>query len=340
MQDAAKADTVSDTTFPIIDCHHHLLANIPPVLAKIMHRDQFTIDDYIKFLGEGSDVVATVAVKARCMYRVDGPESLRPVGETDFLNAQATLAAGGSYGGCRVAAGIVSFADLRLGDSVAEVLEAHRAAAPQRFKGVRQGAVWDADPLIVPLEFNVGPNLYADDRFRAGFRRLAPLGLSFDAFIIEPQLSDVIDLARSFPDTQIILNHLGHPIGVRSYAGTLDERYPIWKRNMSLLASSPNVVTKMGGLGSFLSGSPTYRSDPPASIEVLAAEWRPYVEAAIELFGPGRCMFESNTPTDGSGSFGSVTAAYRSLLSSYTQDEKRSVFAQTADRVYGLGLAI
>ena len=272
------------------------------------------------------------------MYREDGPDHLRAVGETEFLNGQAAMAASGLYGEPRVAAGIVGYVDLAQGDRSRELLEAHLTAAPYRFKGVRQEAVWDADKAVLGGLFEIEPHLYAADSFRNGFRHLASLNLSFDAFVLEPQLADVVDLARSFPDTQIVLDHLGNPVGNGPYAGKAAQRFPEWNSNMREIARYENVVVKVGGLGSFLSGSPLYRSNPVATVGQLVEEWRPYALGALELFGAQRCMFESNVPTDGSGSFETVCSAYKTIFASCSIDERRDIFARTAARIYRLDI--
>lgn len=321
---------------PVVDTHHHLVDRVDEQIAHHLNLSRFLIDEYVNFLGTGHNVVASVAVEARSMYRAYGPSELRFVGETEFLNGQAAMAASGLYGPCLMAAGIVGYADLRIGDSVRDILEAHLAAAPRRFKGIRQSALWDADPTILGDMFDGGDMLYRQPSFRNGFRHLAPLGLSFDAFVLAPQLPDVISLAQAFPETQIILNHVGQPLGIGSHAGKLPKEFPQWRRDMTVLASYPNVAVKLGGLGSFLMGSSTFRSDPPASSARLAAEWSPYVGVTIELFGADRCMFESNVPTDGSGSFNRVCNAYKRMTRGCSEEERRAIFAGTAVRVYRL----
>ncbi len=325
-----------DPGLPVIDSHHHLFDRASDGLYRHVRRRRFLLDEYLEFLGDGHNVVASVLLQARSMYRADGPEEMKPIGETEFFNGQAAMAASGLYGRCLVGAGIVGFADLRLGDDVHRVLEGQMAAAPGRFKGVRQEALWDVDPTVLSDRFTAGPRMYFRDDFRRGLAQLAPLGLSFDAFVLGPQLADVVDLVLSFPETQFVLNHLGNPVGIGVRKGRLEEEYPHWRRDMAEIARCPNVVVKLGGLGSFLSGSPTYRSDPPADSATLAVEWKPYAESAVELFGADRCMFESNVPTDGSGSFTTVCNAYKRIVAGCSEHERRQIFAGTAARIYKL----
>lgn len=328
-------ETILDASLPVIDSHHHLFDRAGDFLVTVTGYRRFLVDEYVDLLGK-ANVVATVAVEAQAMYRLAGPAQLRSVGETEFLNGQAAMAASGLYGPTRVAAGIVGKADLRLGAHVVEVLEAHCAAAPQRFKGIRQEAMWDADPAVLGGMHDNPQHLYLDDAFRRGFAQLAPLGLSFDAFVLAPQLGDVVDLARTFPETRIVLNHLGQPVGVGAHAGRPEAEYAQWRAHMAQLAACPNVFAKAGGLGAFLFGSPYWRAQPPATSEQLAAEWRPYAEEAVTLFGADRVMFESNLPTDGAGTFTAVCNAYLRITSSCSDAERRDIFAGTASRVYQL----
>ena len=110
------------------------------------------------------------------------------------------------------------------------------------------------------------------------------------------QLGEVTDLARTFPHTTIILNHVGGIVGIGDYAGRRDEIFAAWKQSLSEVAACPNVLVKLGGLcmdycGFNWQGNPL----PPTSAELAEAQ-RPYFDAAIEMFGPDRCMFESNFP--------------------------------------------
>jgi predicted TIM-barrel fold metal-dependent hydrolase len=290
-------------------------------------------------LDSGHDVCATVYVEAASMYRADGPSWLRPVGETEFANGVAAMSASGLYGTRRACAGIVSHADLRLGEHIQDVLEAHIRAGGDRFRGIRQGAAWDADPSILGAIGRIGPGLYADRSFRSGFRRLAPLGVSFDAWLLQPQIPDLVDLARAFPDTQIILDHVGARLGVGVYSGRRVELFPVWKRSIQALSQCANVAVKLGGLGMPLLGLASYRSNTPATSEQLAVDWKPYVETCIEAFGPNRCMFESNFPVDrGTCSYTVLWNAFKLIAKSYSEDEKTALFSGTAQRVYRLSL--
>jgi L-fuconolactonase len=334
-------ETALDPALPIVDTHHHLYDRLAERFASLAGgRRRYLIDEFLQDIGAGHNVVGTVFVDADAMYRADGPEEYRVVGETEFANGQAAMSASGLYGPTRVAAGIVSTTDLRLGDRVKGVLEAHIAAGGARFRGIRQTGAWDGDAAIFGGMFKNGAHLYGDADFRRGFKHLAPLGLSFDAFVLSTQLTDVADLAAAFSDTRIVLDHAGGPIGIGPYRGRLPEMFPQWKRDLEAIARRGNVVVKLGGLGSFINGFPSYGAQPPASSEALASDWRPYVETCIEAFGADRCMFESNYPVDaGAGSFGTIVNAYKRLTAACSMDERRAIFSETAIHVYRLAIA-
>ena len=334
------AEAPLEPDLPIIDSHHHLFDHAQDHSIGSAARNRFLIDEYCEFIDDGHNVIASVFCQTtvKTMQRAYGPKELRPVGEVEFANGQAAMAAGGAYGPCLVAAAIVGFADLSLGDAVRPVLEASIEAAPHRYRGIRDHRLWDEDPTVLGARYNTKPHDYLDDGFRAGFKHLGQLGLTFDAFVLAPQLADVVDLAGRFPDTQIVLNHFGGPVGVGRHKGRMAEEFPAWRAHMEEISRYGNVVVKLGGLGTFLSGSPSYNADPPASSEQLAEEFRPYTETTVELFGADRCMFESNLPTDRTGPFGNVCNAYKRLTAGCSREEREMIFAGTAKRVYRIDL--
>lgn len=321
---------------PVIDSAHHLVDRVSDAIAPVLGLRRFLLDDYLQYLGTDHNVIASVAAEGRNMYRATGPMAFRSVGETEFLNGQAAMAASGLYGPCLVAAGIVASVDCRLGDAVPDLLERQIAVAPHRVKGFRQSALWDADPSILGDIFDCGESLYRQDAFLRGFEHVARTGRCFDAFVLAPKLGDISFLARRFPDTQIVLNHIGQPVGVGAHAGRLIEEFSQWRRDMADIAACGNVAVKLGGLGSYLFGSPLFRASPPATSDALAREWSPYVEIAVELFGAERCMFESNRPTDDVGAFSTLCNAYKRMTARCSDDERRQIFAGTAARIYQL----
>ena len=317
------SETALEPELPICDPHHHLWERPP--------RD-YLLDELLGDLRSGHKVVSTVAVECRYAYRKDGPEELRPVGETEFLEGVARRVAAGGAIKTRVAAAIVGHANLTLGDKVAAVLEAHRAASPSRFRGIRHSTIWDASSA---LRSDAPEGLLADSNFRRGFACLGKFALSFDAWLYHPQLPELAALAQAFPQVTIILNHIAAPLGVGPYAGKRDEVFQIWSRGIAALASCPNVVVKLGGVGSLRSGYDWHeRAVKPSSAE-LAAALAPYFEWCIEKLGPGRCMFESNFPVEKlSTSYVNLWNSFKRITEKYSASERAALFHDTAARAY------
>ncbi len=257
-----------DPVLPIVDPHHHLIDR--PESGK------YLMPDLLEDIGSGHNIVATVYLEWLSMYRADGPEEMRPVGEIEFANGVAAMSASGGYGKPRLCAGIVGHADLMLGARVAEVLEAMIAVGGGRFRGIRYIASSDPDQAQWGAAFVRPQGLLLDKRVREGFAQLAPLGLSFDAWAFHPQLGDVVDLARAFPATPIVMNHVGGPIGLGRYKGKRDEVFADWSARIRELAACPNVHVKLGGLGMHMFGFDVHEGELPPSSEQLAAAWRPY----------------------------------------------------------------
>src|SRR5208282_5558690 len=218
------SEPVLEPDLPIIDPHHHLWDH---------PTSRYLLDEILADTGTGHKVLATVFVECASMYRADGPEAMRPVGETEFVNGIAARSASGQYGETRIAAGIVSFADLALGAAVEEVLQAHIAAAPARFRGIRHAAGYDEHPDVRNSHTNPPKDLYQSKSFREGFAKLKKLNLSFDAWQYHPQMPAVIDLARAFPDTTIVLDHFGGPLGIGPYEGRRAEIFGQWKKDIA-----------------------------------------------------------------------------------------------------------
>ena len=324
----AAPEPILEPELPIIDTHHHLW-------DQRGHR--YFLPDYLADVATGHNLVASVFMECHSMYRATGPEEMRPVGETEFVAGQAAMSDSGGYGPARVAAGIVGFADLTLGDRVEPVLEAHLRAAGGRFRGVRHSAAWDASDVIGNIGASEGPHIYRRADFRAGLERLTKLGLSLDAWVFHPQLADVVDLARACPDARIVLGHGGGPLGYGPYAGKRDEVFGSWKAQLTELARSENVHLKIGGMMMRLAAF-DYRTAPrPASSTELAGLWRPYIETGIELFGPSRCLVESNFPVDKMGiGWAAYWNALKRITAGASPAEKQAMFSGTARRVYRL----
>ncbi|HWF00347.1 MAG TPA: amidohydrolase family protein [Caulobacteraceae bacterium] len=351
MSDPAQPrEAILEPELPIVDPHHHLwdrraaMAAVegPPrhgFEALLRLSPRYFLDELLADMQSGHNVIATVFVECGAFYRAEGPPRMRPVGETEFVNGVAAMGASGLYGNVRPCAGIVGHADLTLGESVEDVLEAHVAAGGGRFRGIRQSASADADPAVLGPLGRRAPGLYNDNQFRRGFARLKHLNLSFDAWLLEPQLPELVSLGRAFQGTTIILDHVGTPLGIGGYAGRRDERFGAWREQIRLLAELPHVFVKLGGLAMPFAGFSSFMSDPPASSEQLAAEWKPYIETCIEAFGAHRCMFESNFPVDlGSCTYEVLWNAFKRLAADASDGEKADLFHGTAARAYRLDL--
>ncbi|MFZ0889122.1 MAG: amidohydrolase family protein [Candidatus Binataceae bacterium] len=315
---------------PIIDPHHHLWDH---------PGSRYLLDEILRDTGSGHRVLASVFVECLSMYRADGPKPLRPIGETEFVNGIAAQSASGQYGETRIAAGIVGFADLSLGAAVEPVLEAHIAAAPARFRGIRHAAGFDAHPEVRNSHTNPPADLYQSARFREGFARLSGLSLSFDAWQYHPQMPAVIELARAFPDTTIVLDHFGGPLGIGPYQWRRAEIFNEWKSDIAELARCPNVVAKLGGINMAINGFGWHKRPLPPSSGELVAATRDYYLHTIDQFGPARCMFESNFPVDRiSCSYVVLWNAFKKIAAGFTEEEKACLFRRTAANVYRLTL--
>ncbi|MGD9885287.1 amidohydrolase family protein [Reyranella sp.] len=251
------------------------------------------------------------------------------------MNGIAAQSASGQYGKTRVCEAIIGWADLMLGARVREVLEAEIAAGGGRFRGVRYGTSWDASIVGKHVSRPIPQHRLLDPKFREGFAELGKLGLTFDSWHFHPQLPDLVDLARAFPETTIIVDHVGGVLGVGPYAGKSAEIMPVWRKSIGELASCPNVVIKLGGLGMISFGFGFHERDMPPGSQELADTWRPYVEPCIEAFGPARCMFESNFPPDKqSCGYTELWNAFKRITSGASADDKRALYSGTAARVY------
>jgi L-fuconolactonase len=328
---AKVSEAALEPELPIIDPHHHLWDH---------PGSRYMLDEIVRDTATGHRVIATVFVECFSMYRADGSEPMRPVGETEFVNGIAAQSASGQYGETRVAAGIVSFADLALGAAVEEVLQAHIAAAPARFRGIRHAGGFDASPEIRNSHTNPPADLYESKRFREGFAKLRGLNLTFEAWQYHPQMAMVTSLAKAFPDTTIVLDHFGGPLGIGPYEGRRPEIFDQWKKSITELARCPNVVAKLGGINMPVNGFGWHRRPSPPTSDELVSATREYYLHTIDRFGPRRCMFESNFPVDrGSCSYVVLWNAFKKIAAGFTKDEKAQMFHRTASEVYRLNVS-
>jgi L-fuconolactonase len=280
----------------------------------------------------GHNICSTVFIEVNAFYRPDGPKAMQPVGEVEHVERLADEAASGKHGSTKIAASIVGRADLKLGDGVAPVLEALQAASPGRFRGIRHSAGWDASPELVQRDIQ---GVMSMPQYRAGARVLAKMGLTLDNSLYHPQLHELADLARAVPELTIVLNHIGGLVRVGSYANRDDTVLAEWRRGMAAVATCPNVVLKLGGVGQKRFGFDWHTRAKPIGSEELADTLAPLIHYCIDQFGPGRCMFESNFPVDKvSYSYTVIFNAFKRLSKGYSASERAALFHDTAARVY------
>lgn len=321
--------TILEPELRIIDSQHHL---------RDRRDSHYMFDDYVQDVQRGHNIVASVYVESMSMIRVDGPELLRPIGEIEFANGVAAVSATGKYGPCRIAAAIVGYADLRFGEAIAELLDRALAAAPDRLRGFRQCTLEHPDPAVwryVPHPPAAG--IMSHPQFRDGFRQLAARDLIFDAAVFHHQLPEITRLADDFPNTTIVLNHIGQVAGTALKNSDPTQAFAEWRKNIAELARRPNVMCKVGGMGQPYFGFGFELQDRLPTYLELASAWRPWTEAVIEIFGVQRCMMESNFPADRrSCDYVTLWNALKHLVVQASKSEKNALFHDNAARVYGI----
>jgi L-fuconolactonase len=323
---ASGTEAALEPGMPIIDAHHHFY-----------DRPGWTylLDEYLHDAQSGHNITASVFMQGLTHYRQSGPEEMRPVGETEYVTGATAPT---QTDRPQVAKGIVGYADLRRGAAVRDVLEAHVQAGQGRFRGVRHLVTWDADPTLVNPVSAAPRGLLLDRDYRAGVAQLGRLGLSYDAWLFFPQLPELFDLAKAYPDTPIIINHCGGVVRIASYEDKRKEVFDTWSRSMRELAQLPNVYVKVGGLGMRINGFGFEKGERPPSSEQLAEAWKPWMHTCIETFGAGRCMFESNFPVDkGSYPYSNGWNAFKHLTAQASPGERQALFSGTVSKVYRLG---
>lgn len=323
---AKRVEEAVDPDRAIIDPHHHLWD----------HRGgTYLATDLLADTTGSHNVVATVFVECRSKYDRDAPEALQPVGETRFVAGQAAEAA--ASGKTRIA-GIVSHADMMLADTVEEVLAAHDGAGNGLFRGIRHATSHDPDGAIPTGHNSPTPSMMETPEFKAGVATLGRMGFSFDAWLFHPQLAELIALAREVPETSIILDHLGGPLGIGVHADDREGAMATWRASMAEVAGCGNVTLKVGGIGmdNFYGLDWVGLATPPDSDAVVVA-WQDRVHFCIDTFGPDRCMFESNFPVDRQTlTYPVLWNALQKMAARYDDEEQDQMFSGTARRVYRL----
>jgi len=317
-------EEILEPELPIIDPHHHMWSRPGSV---------YLFPELMADLTSGHNIRATVFEECGSMYRADGPKELRSVGETEFVSGVAAMSASGGYGPAHACAAMVGNVDLNLGAAVEKILAMHVSVSGGRFRAIRFSTAWDADERVhktVPR-----PAMLAEPQVRQAFKYLAKFALTFDAWVYHPQLGEVLDLARSFPMTPIVLNHFGSPILGGPNAHRQAEVFAEWRTTMSALAAQHNVYVKLGALPVRRPASSA--KDQPLSSEDIANAWRPFFEVCVEKFGAARCMFESNFPVQKRFcSYAVFWNACKRLASGASPSEKAALFAGAAARAYKL----
>ena len=326
---AQRHEDALEPDLPIVDPHHHLWDD---------ERGRYLLEEFLAEM-TGHNIIATVYAQYKAMYRADGPPEMKPIGEVEFVNGLAAVSASGKFGPVRVAEGIIAYADLTRGDDSKPVLEALVAAGNGRLRGIRHGATWDDGAASYGRVF-AQRHMLRDPGFQRGYAHLAALGLTFDAWLFYSQLDDLVELLSLFPETNVVLDHVGGILGTSPHLDR-QEVFRVWRKHLDRLAQFPNLSVKVGGLGMLYSGWDFHlRDQPPTSLE-LAAAWRPYVESCIEKFGVERCMFESNFPMDKqSCSYSSLWNTFKRITENYSAAEKAALFHDNAVRAYRLPRAL
>jgi L-fuconolactonase len=327
---AAAQEAPLEPDLPIIDAHHHLWTDMG---WRTDYPVTYLPADFIA-AAAGHRVVASVFLECRMGYREDGPEAMRPVGETEFA---AAVAEGQASAPMKMCAGIVGYADLGLGARAGEVLDAHLEAGRGRFRGVRARVTWADDPAFTAGLISGPPHMLLEPRRGDGARELIKRGLSLDVWMYQTQLADLATFAQEHPD--LVLNHIGAFLAVGGFAERREETFAQWKAGLAEVAKRPNVVLKVGGFGMKIV-SPQLVAHGSATSDQMVEAWRPLFETCVETFGPDRCMLESNFPVDGlSGGYRQFWNAFKRLTQGYSADERTALFSGVAARTYRLEIA-
>ena len=323
---ARLREDIIDPALPIVDAHHHLWER---------PSGRYLLDELRADLTAGHNVRATVFIQCGFAYRADGPEELRPVGETEYV---AAVAARAEALGSRACAGIVGYCDFRLGEPIDAVLEAHVAAGGGRFKGIRQSAGWDA-AVIMTTSSPAPQHLLMDPAFRVGLGAAGPVRAVVRMLAVSSAVAGTdrsgagvsrsADPRQSLRRTDLRRARIASNRTRRSLPGSGTSGR--WRR-------ARNVHLKLGGQAMTIRGFAFHEEVLPPSSGELAAAWRPFMETCIEAFGAERCMFESNFPVDkGMCSYPVVWNAFKRLAAGCSDAERAALFHGTAARFYRLG---
>ncbi|MGI9345971.1 MAG: amidohydrolase family protein [Gammaproteobacteria bacterium] len=321
----ALKEDILDPDLEICDPHHHLW-HYP--------QNRYGAEEILADLTDGHQVTSTVFIECLSKYKADGPEHLKPVGETEFVVSEAKRAAVLNPD-INMSAAIVGFVDLTLETAlVEEALEGHIEASEGRYRGVRHAVAYD--PHLGPSHTHPAAGLMLTDSYINGCKILQRRGLVMDAWQYHPQLSELKQLAMRVSDLPIILDHLGGVIGIENWVGRHDEIFPEWQKQIRELAACDNIVMKLGGMAMKVNGFDWHHGTSASSAE-MAEVYAPWYHHAIDAFGVERCMFESNFPVDRvSCSYRTLWNMLKRLASGCSDDEKKLLFRDNARKVYAL----
>ena len=330
MNREARPEDPIEAHIRIVDPHHHLWGDRPDrPIAPRYYLEELRLDT-----NSGHYIDKTVFIECAESYRADGPKAFEVVGETERMAIEAERSR--KTAGAQIAA-IVSSADFRLPvGTIAELLDAHVEAGKGLFRGIRHRLAFD--PTGSAKSSKEEPNtegLMGEDVFRANLAQLGKRGFTFEAWLYHPQMSELVELAKAVPGTTIILNHIGAPLGVGTYAGRRDEIHSWWRDRIVELSQLPNVVVKLGGVGMAPYGSGWAERGTVATSDEVVEAWGPAMHHIIKHFGTKRCMFESNFPVDKvSFSYRTMWNAYKKMTQGMSKGDREDLFALTAERVY------
>jgi L-fuconolactonase len=322
---ATRVEEAIAPDLPIIDAHHHIW-DLPG--------GRYLFDEFLAEIQQcGHNIEASVFLECHSMYRADGPEEMKPVGETEFVAGLAAQSESGGYGPARLCKAIVGSVDLGLGDRVEPVLDALSAAGGGRFRGIRDRIASHPEARI--NRFGTPPGVLAADATRRAMAAIARHGLSFDIWAYQHQIADVLAAAKAFEQLPIVIDHFGGPLGYGRSRQERDALFVDWKKGVTALAELPNVHMKISGLGMPYPGFDFFLDDAAPSSDQLVAAWRPFFDVCLEAFGPARCMVASNFPVDKvSFSYSTMWNAFKKLASNCSDDEQDALFRGTAKRFY------
>jgi L-fuconolactonase len=325
---AQVKEDILESERPIIDPHHHLWSG--------GGRSDYLLADLWNDTESGHKIEKTIFIECRTHYRETGPDYLKSVGETEFAAeiAGRSAAAGATNA---VISGIVSHVDLTRSDTLEETLEMHKTASKGLLRGIRHAGARHPHPEEGHNPGRYAPGLFLDEKFQAGVRFLGRRGYTYESWLYHPQLGDFITLAQAAPETTIILDHFGTPLGTGSFQDHREEIFQQWQADILKLAACPNVYAKLGGLAMVDNGFGWHTAaKPPTSDELVAAQKRYYLHT-IACFGVNRCMFESNFPVDKvSISYTILWNAFKKMVADFSNNEKDMLFYDTAAKVYRL----